>query len=325
MVKLAANAPQPQTATMSYTIHTNKPFFTEVHHIVDSQAHKGLNNLPAEEDLEEAIHDIRKRCKKIRAAWRLVRDELGGKEYKKRNRYYRDTARLISDLRDATAIIEALDMLEERFGDTTYKSAFTEMRQALQKRRDEHLPETDNRPEVMAEVEKRLEQGIQRINPIPLKFENWSKTVKSVTRTYARAYRLYHEMKEEPSSETMHQWRKRTKYLRYELRLLKKVWPAVFNPWRKQLHKLSDWQGDHHDLHELKSVMRGMAEVSPATRRTLMALATQYQEYCYAMAMPLGKRLFAEKPKHFAKRLKNYLQVWGKEPKQPIRIRVAFQ
>lgn len=310
---------------MSYTIHTGKPFFTEVHHIVDSQARKGLDNLPAGDDLEEAIHDIRKRCKKIRAAWRLVRDELGDKEYKKRNRYYRDTARLISDLRDVTAIIEALDMLEKRFGDTTYKSAFTEMRHALQKRRDEHLPEAATRPDVMIEVQNRLERGIQHINPIPLTFNNWSDTVKSVTRTYGRGYRLYHDMKEEPSSETMHQWRKRTKYLRYELRMLKKVWPDMFNPWRKQLHVLSDWQGNHHDLHELKSVMQGMVEVAPETRRSLMALATQHQEYYYAMAMPLGKRLYAEKPKHFAKRLKHYLQAWGKEPKQPVRIQIAFQ
>jgi len=310
---------------MTYTIHTNKPFFTEVHHIVDSQARKGLGNLPAQDELEEAIHDIRKRCKKIRAAWRLVRDELGDKEYKKRNRYYRDTARLISDLRDATAIIEALNTLEDQFGDTTYKSAFTEMRRALQKRRDDHLPVTDNRPEIMLEVEKRLEWGITHINPMTLQRKNWSKTVKSVTRTYKRAHRLYQDMKEDPSSENMHQWRKRTKYLRYELRMLKKVWPAMLNPWRKQLNALSDLQGNHHDLHELKAVMRSMAEVSPETRRALMALATQHQEYCYALAMPLGQRLYAEKPKHFATRLKSYLQAWGKEPRQPVRIEVAFR
>lgn len=310
---------------MSYTIETNQPFFAEIQKVADSQVQKALDNFRSQEDLEETIHDIRKRCKKIRAAWRLVRDELGEEEYKKRNRFYRDTARLISDLRDATSVIEALDMLEVRFGDAVYKSTFAEARKVLQDRRDEQLSQVNGRPAVMKRVEKRLQEGLQSINPIQQSFEGWEPTVKSVTRTYKRAYRLFHEMQENPSSERMHQWRKRTKYLRYQLRLLKRSWPEMINPWRKQLHDLSDWQGDHHDLHELKKVITEQQDISPLNRSTLQALATQHQEYCYAMAIPLGKRLFAEKPKHFAKRLHTYLEAWGTEPAKPVRLEVAFQ
>lgn len=309
---------------MSYTIHFEQDFFTQVRQVVDSQTEKSLDSLQSS-DAEEAIHDVRKRCKKIRATWRLIRDYLGDTAYKKRNRYYRDTARLVSDLRDATAVIESLDLLEENFGAAVYKSTFSEMRAALQARRDKAYASEEDTLPVLQKVEKRLNRAIEQINPIMLSFEGWGAIVDGLTRTYGRGYRLCKKMQDQPSSKGIHEWRKRTKYLRYELRLLKKVWPEMINPWREVLHDLSDWQGDHHDMLELKKVMAQQEQVDPLTRSILHALATQYQEYCYQRARLLGKRLFAEKPKHFAKRMRSYLEAWEPQPQRPVTIEVAFE
>lgn len=309
---------------MSYTIQPNRPFFAEVEKIVDSQAEKGLDSLRQQDDLEEAIHDVRRRCKKVRAAWRLLRDELGDQEYKRRNRYYRDTARLLSDARDATAVLESLDNLERQFGDAVYVDTFREMREALKVERDGILPDPAQQPAMLARAQRRLEKAKAKVNPIDQSFEDWSGTVDSLTRTYGRGFVAFEHMKKEPTAETMHEWRKRTKYLRYELRMLKTVWKPLINPWRKQLHQLTDWQGHHHDLHVLKQAMQQQPQVSDQTQRTLLALATQYQAYTYRMAMPLGQRLFAEKPKHFAKRMRQYLLAWNAEPEAPQPIRIAF-
>ncbi|HKK76613.1 MAG TPA: CHAD domain-containing protein [Saprospiraceae bacterium] len=309
---------------MSYTIDLEQNFFPEVHKVVDSQTQKALNSLHTLNE-EEAIHDVRKRCKKIRAAWRLIRDSLGESQYKRRNRYYRDIARLISDLRDATTVIEALDLLENKFGDTVYKSTFSEMRSALQERRDDAYAHQEDKLPTLEKVEKRLQKGLKQVNPLSLSFKEWKPVIKSLTRTYGRGYDLCKKMQKQPSSEGIHQWRKRSKYIRYELRLLKKVWPEMINPWRNNLNELSDWQGDHHDMLELKKVMARQKDVAPLTRSTLDALATQYQEYCYVQSRHLGKRLFAEKPKHFAKRMHKYLKEWEPEPQRPVSIEVAFE
>ena len=310
---------------MSYTIHAHAPFLAEVARVADSQVEKGLRSLPQPSNPEEAIHDIRKRCKKIRAAWRLVRDELGDREYKKRNRYYRDTARILSDLRDATATLETLDMLEDRFGNTVYKSAFNEVRAALEDRRDQMLPHSEQQVVLFEQVQKRLQKGRAKINPIPGHSQNWKATAKSVRRTYTRARNWQQALRRKPSTEGIHQWRKRTKYLRYQLRLLKEVWKPMMNPWRKQLHRLSDFQGDHHDLQELKYVLKTLDRVSVGSQRALLALIAQHQQYCFAMAMPLGERLYAETPKAFAKRLRVYLNNWETEPGEPLPVQVAFK
>jgi CHAD domain-containing protein len=309
---------------MSYTINAHEPFFAGVSRVADSQVKKGLESLPQPSDPEEAIHDIRKRCKKIRAAWRLVRDDLGDKEYQKRNRYYRDTARILSDLRDATATLETLEMLKDRFGDVIYKSAFQEVQAALKDRRDQILPDPGQQEKLFKQVQQRLEKGHKKVNPLTGSPKNWKNTIKSLRRTYARARDWQRTLRKKPTAGGIHQWRKRTKYLRYQLRLLKEVWKPMINPWRKELNKLSDLQGDHHDLHELKPVLRSLKGVSEESRRALLGLAAQHQQYCFSMAMPLGERLYAEKPKAFAKRLRVYLNNWEAEPGEPLSVRVAF-
>ena len=51
------------------------------------------------------------RCKRIRAALRLAKPLIGEKAFRTENRWWRDQARLLSDLRDAGARLEALDTL----------------------------------------------------------------------------------------------------------------------------------------------------------------------------------------------------------------------
>ena len=66
-----------------------------------------------DEDPDEAIHDVRKRCKKIRAVARLVRDEMGSDAYQRYNTYYRDLARRFSDVRDGHVMVKTLDDVTE--------------------------------------------------------------------------------------------------------------------------------------------------------------------------------------------------------------------
>ena len=68
-------------------------------------------------DLAASIHSARKDLKKLRAAARLIRDELGEKTFRAESRRYRDAGRLLSGSRDAEVKLETLAGLEERCGD----------------------------------------------------------------------------------------------------------------------------------------------------------------------------------------------------------------
>ena len=54
----------------------------------------GVGVPPQERD--EAVHDARKRFKKLRALLKLVRDEVPRKTYRRENTWFRDTARPLS-------------------------------------------------------------------------------------------------------------------------------------------------------------------------------------------------------------------------------------
>ena len=77
----------------------------------------------------EAIHEVRKRCKKIRGVLRLVRaqnEEL----YQRENGWFRDTAKGIAGLRDAEAMIETYDSLLDEFSDQVERRAIAPVRPA---------------------------------------------------------------------------------------------------------------------------------------------------------------------------------------------------
>lgn len=86
------------------------------------------------EEKHEAVHEARKAFKKIRACLRLVRDEIN--YYKEENKFFRDLGREISDIRDATANIEALKMLEDQYDSEIYENAFNDLEKELYKNRE---------------------------------------------------------------------------------------------------------------------------------------------------------------------------------------------
>jgi hypothetical protein len=51
-----------------------------------------------------------------------------------------------------------------------------------------------------------------------------------------------------PSPDNFHEWRKRTKYLWYHVRILRPLWPAVLEELANEIHELSNLLGLDHDL-----------------------------------------------------------------------------
>ena len=67
----------------------------------------------ADENLEEAIHEVRKRCKRVRAVARLLRPHAR-ELYRRENAAFRDIARRLSPFRDAHVQVETFDQLVSR-------------------------------------------------------------------------------------------------------------------------------------------------------------------------------------------------------------------
>jgi hypothetical protein len=112
----------------------------------------------------------------------------------------------------------------------------------------------------------------------------------------------------QPQPEAVHEWRKRVKDLWYHLRLVRHSWPAAIKGPEKEAHALADLLGDHHDLTVLS------AELADEGDEALLgALAERRQGELLADAIPLGRRLYAEKPKRFGRRLGSYWDAWQRD------------
>jgi len=97
---------------MSDRFYAGEPIATGMRRLAHDQIARALGELEDPElDLHETVHQVHKRCKKLRGLLRLVRPALAGDTWSRENAALRDAQRLLSDLRDAAAHIETLDAL----------------------------------------------------------------------------------------------------------------------------------------------------------------------------------------------------------------------
>jgi CHAD domain-containing protein len=289
---------------MSYRIFESKTVEKDVRRVAREQLDKAIDELSGGQvDRHEAVHDARKRLKKIRALLRLVRDELG-KTYAVENALMRDTARQLSSVRDAEAMIEAFDGLVEQFGPQMDQRLIGTFRDALVRRRDE-IAEDD------VGLDERVEQVIAELRDAKCRVAEWRighdgfRAVRGgVARTYRRARKAMNAAYDELTAETFHEWRKRVKYHRYHTRLLRNVWEKPFKARRKALKSLSDYLGDEHDLAVFSRMLIDERERfgDPRNVEAVADLVDRRRGELRLAAQVLGQKLFWEKPGRLKRR-----------------------
>lgn len=301
---------------MSYRLKPNESISTGIKRIATEQIEKAIKELAATDELgvDEAVHQTRKRLKKTRAVVRLVRDRLGAESYKQENARFRDIARNLANLRDAKVQIETLDNLTDYFADTVAPETFIDTRRELRVdyRREYQRVLEEN---ILTSVKNQLKDAREAIADWQIDSNDWSAMDRSLKRVYKRGYKGLHHAISQPTAENLHDWRKRVKYLRYQLRIIRPIWSEMIKEWLDQTHDLSDYLGEDHDLAVLKEFVSRQPERFDRdnTLETLTALCDRRREELQSAAILLGKRIYTEKPKAFVNRLGNYWQIWQEE------------
>jgi len=255
----------------------------------------------------EAVHDARKRIKKVRALARLVRDDLG-KQYSADNTLLRDAARQLAGARDAQVLVETFDKLANDHPEAASNGA-AQIRHTLvgELELSQQQCAQGDAPSVAIEG---LEIGRQHVADWPVGKTDW-KTIRSgLKRTYKRGRRTMSTARETPTDETFHEWRKRVKDLWYDMRLLEGAWKPVLHGWVKELDRLSDLLGDDHDLAVF--IERVGAESASGNGAVAELIEAAYVQRAgkQAEAIALGHRIYAERPGSFADRVSAYWRAW---------------
>src|SRR6056297_791651 len=242
----AEHEPPRAESIMPFRIKRKESVQQAIRRIADEQLGKGLDEIAdADLDRHETVHQVRKRCKKLRGLIRLTRPAFE-KRYQLENAALRDAARLISDIRDAATSISTYDALMDRFGDQVNRSAFGPLRAQMTRRLND-LP--DQR------IDDRLRQVADAFQSVRGRLDEWALAedgfeaiAGGLSKTRSRAGKRLAKARKTPTTEALHELRKRVKYHWYHMRLLRGLWPAVNKAWAKELDRLSDVLGDDHDL-----------------------------------------------------------------------------
>jgi CHAD domain-containing protein len=266
--------------------------------------------------VDDAVHDVRKRCKKVRALLRLARGVVGKDVRSSENDAFRDIAHNLSAARDAQVMLDTLEGLRDdgEDGGGEHDGAFARCRQVLvdPPAPDQPAPQ-QNEPDLAAAAAA-LRASLDRIDGWPTDNDEYSALSDRLRRTYTRGRAARRRALRKRTDEAMHEWRKRAKDLWYHTRLLKGAWPKLLQPAAKQLSNLTDLLGDGRDLSVLRSTLleRSDAIGDEAAVTAVLERIDQRRRKLHKRAKALSARIYAETPAAFAQRMNAYWKTWRK-------------
>lgn len=195
------------TSSTSACSPTPDPLVLDLHEAEITRLDELIAALDDLDDVDAAVHATRKGIKRLRSHLRLGKDAMDADVYRSEDTELRDTGRLLAPARDAYVVGLTLEALESSTG----WEAASEYVEAHHRGAIDEL-----RGEVLSEARKRLEGARQRwpdhsgpLDPAVI--------ATGLTRTYGRGRSDYESVLAGRDARAFHQWRKRVKYLRYQL------------------------------------------------------------------------------------------------------------
>jgi hypothetical protein len=238
-------------------------------------------------------HKSRVRIKKIRAAMRLARPMMGGKAWRAENRWWRDAARKLSDLRDAGARLEALDSLRP-FLIARIGSAMT---RKLTERFEKEQRGADADKAISAfckYVDRRESKLIPRLS---------AGSRKALAEALADSYRASRQAMraalESGNPELLHEWRKQAKYHALQARLVRQAFPDALEERHIAARDLAEVLGAAQDI---EVVFEGIKDWQERPENLADALQARRAELVEE-ARTAGEALFGARTRTWAKLL----------------------
>lgn len=247
---------------MPFRIDPNKPFDDEIRRAgleLIEEAITSLRDQPA--GRHEAVHDARKRFKRLRALYRLIA-RAAPDFSKEENARFRDIARSLAFAREATALVETVEYLETFAASTTQGKALRSIATVLRKRRDHAIEHEAGLDEAIAAAIAGCEEARKKLKAVSLpdELKDVTRLVKTGwTKQRKRARKALADCHEQADVEHFHELRKAGQAYWMHLGLLRRLWPSAMRAKRADTKRLVDILGHEHDL----SVLAAFADREP--------------------------------------------------------------
>jgi CHAD domain-containing protein len=314
-------APDPGRVSLSF--HPDEPLALGLRRVALDQFAIAIDGLAAPgEDRDGTVHEARKALKRLRALLRMVRDDIGFAVYRNENVVLRDAGRALAPVRDSWVMATSISHLQEVAPAAIPAEAFRGLHRRLLER---HLRLTG---EVLNDRQRMLDLGVT-LRTARARFASWpvadavgdaaapvrhripdafGSVGPGITRVYRRGRRAMRAAERVPAEPTFHEWRKRVKYLRYQVEALNLLWPNVLGAFEASLGELADVLGDEHDLAVLGRLVQSDRMLLPVDgeRYAFLTAVARQRIALQRRAFGIGRLAYAETPPRFAARLDAY-------------------
>lgn len=247
---------------MGYRIRPEADFTDEFQSAAVEQLTRAITVLEKRpEGTHEAIHSFRKNMKRLRSLYRLVSRQAPDFQ-KRENARLRDTARSLSAIRNAAAIVDTGRYLQENARNAEEAEALDRIVSILEARRDWMAEAESDLEQRLHDTAGTLREAIAALDDITFDKshrKNARMLAKSWRRTASRARKALDACHEDAAAEDFHELRKRTYDYRLYHALLHDLWPSAMKAKRDCAKDLVDRLGHINDL----SVLSGLVEAEP--------------------------------------------------------------
>jgi CHAD domain-containing protein len=301
-VEVTGDGPDPE-----YRLRTGEYVPDAIRRIARGQlieAHQGLGLAPGRK-LGEAVHDTRKRLKRLRTLVRLSRDAIGEKAYERENAAFRTVGRRLSATRDARVMLETLDALCERFADELPERVTGALRGRLHADRERAETALRDGEVDTAAVLDALTAAIARTPAWRFDDDGFDALAPGLRRIYRRGRKAMRKARKDPSPARLHESRKRAKDLWHATQVVRRAEPKRLKAVSRRAHDLSDVLGDVHDLDVLRGYVLSHPQLfaDDASKLALLAVIDHRARSLRKKALKRGRRLYERSPKKFVRRI----------------------
>ena len=289
---------------MAFRLKQGASIASEVRRIVLRQLEVAISELHSVGDpqSDDAVHDARRRVKKIRAIIRLVRPVLD-KNSREVDHDLSTVSRLLAPVADGRGVIETLEGLAHRYAKALPPPTLAAARAGVL-RSSRRADRDANEHGIIEVAAGTLRAERKRIKQWRIAADGFRAVAPGLEQSYRRARRMMIAAWSQPKPSRFHSWRRCVKEHWFHVRLLEGRCGYHLVSYQRRIEALDGVLGEYHNVILLHDVLLTDATMSRKEAARCLRVLARYRRLLRNHAEVLGVRIFTERPRRFVRRVR---------------------
>lgn len=252
-----------------------------------------LGQLPLPDD--KAIHDIRVLMKKYRAAITLIRPQLDDATYQREYHAGKEAGRILCLWRETTVLRKTVKSLKKDNPKLFLKLWDNNTINELLRKPYTNWEEAAKQAGHVRDISGLLRKAFFRVRFLNLDDSDVHLLLKQLEQSHLAAAKAYIRCRNNPKPQLIHEFRKKSKTLLYQLCFFRQLNQRAVGSLEKRLDALTQNLGKYNDLAQIINILGykyGRPENNPVTDELALVIRDR-QDACLMKVWPAAYRIFS--------------------------------